>query len=218
MTHRRSGVLVAAVIALAATGCNGDDDTTDATTTPPPDTSAVPPTTEAPPTTESTTTSTTEPATTTTVDIESLKAQIAEDYLRAEEAREVLVRNPTLENLESRVGAITVPGSSSYESLLAFVRGMVERGERVVPGQPDYSEFTVESVNVTDLNSGTAELTVCLVTNEARVGLDGQPLDGTGVLKAGRLLQPVSRTADGWLVDEQPTVLSVTEGVTECPG
>ena len=100
--------------------------TTTPVTTPP-----TPPSTAAA-TTESTTPPVVTVAPTPTVDVEALKAEIAAAFIRGEELRDQLLRNPTLDGLEDRVGDIAVPGSPSDVSLLDGVRSMVEAGERRV--------------------------------------------------------------------------------------
>ena len=219
MPARRAGRVVAAAcaVALALAGCSGDDDDAGATTTPTTPAVTEPPATTAPVATTAppTTPPTTEP-TPTTLDEEALKAQIAEDFLRAEQEREDLLRNPTLDNLEERVGTqIAAPGSTNYIELVEFVRGMVERGERVVPGTPDYSEVTVESVELIDETH--AVVTACYVLNSARIDPSGKALEGTGVLVALRTQQPVDRTDHGWLPSEATIGLQSAQGATTCP-
>lgn len=220
MPTRRAGRVVAAAcaVALALAGCSDDDDA-GATTTPTTPAVTEPPATTAPVATTDppTTPPTTEP-TPTTLDEEALKAQIAEDFLRAEQEREDLLRNPTLENLEERAARIAVPGSEQYEDLVHFVRGLVERGERAVPGTPDYSDVTVENVALpTGPDRTRATVTVCDVSNQAIARSDGSIVPGTDDLIALRSEQPVELTSNGWLPGEPGTPIAGQRGATSCP-
>jgi len=221
MTHRPSRCIAALTLALAVTAlaaCTGDDDTEAGTSATVPVTeptaSATDPTTTA--STSSTTSTTAAP--TTAVDLQALKAQIAEDYLRSEQAREDLNRNPTVDNLEARVATITALGSENYHALVDFVRGMVERGERAMPGEPDYSEVLVESVELVDgTSSGQATVIACQVTNQVIVAPDGSIVPRTEGLIAVRVSQPVALTDRGWLPSAAGTTLQGQEGATSCP-
>ncbi len=210
--NARLGVVL--VVALVVASCSGDDDA-DPTTTQPPVTT--PPTTAAPTTTTSSTT--TLLATTTTVDpVEALKAEVAEAFVRTEQLREDLSRAPTLDGLEDKLAMLAVPGSPTYIGYLDFIQGLVERGERVVPGTPDWSEVRVESVEIVgDPSDGQAVMTACDVTNQAGVGPDGAIIEGSGQLSAARIRVPMQRTATGWLQTGETTGVGVWLEATECP-
>ncbi len=145
------------LVGFVGAGCSGDDDdAADATTvavaiagpvaerTSPP---TQPPTTPAP----TTATPTTPPAPpTTAVDLEALKAQIKADYERSWQVLAQLTESPTLDNFDATLAQIAVPGSENYNALKEFVTGMVQRGEHVVRGTPDYFSITVEVVELSD--------------------------------------------------------------------
>jgi hypothetical protein len=212
MTRRRFAAAAFVLVAVAP-ACNGDDDAVESL---PPETS-LPETTEPPPeTTEApTSTSTTVEPTTTTVDEEALKAQIAEDYLRAEQALEDLSRNPTLADLETKVAAIAVPGSESFQAIVAAVQQDVASGERLAAGEPDYSDVIVESVDVLDAAAGEAEVQACIISNQMRIGADGRPI-GQNRLLAARIRQSLQLTPSGWLRSSPRERVSIEEGVTAC--
>jgi hypothetical protein len=217
VVNARFGVLV--VVALVVTSCSGDDnaDPTAASTpvTTVPATAA--PTTVAVPSTLPPTTSTLA-ATSSTLDPgEALKAEVAAAFVRTEQLREDLSRAPTLDGLEDKLAMIAVPGSPTYIVYLDFFQGLVERGERVVPGTPDSSEVRVESVEfVGDPSDGQAVVTACDVTNEARVGPDGSVIEGSGGLLAARIKVPMQRTDSRWLQTGEATRVSIQREVTEC--
>jgi hypothetical protein len=60
---------------------------------------------------------------TTTISEDQLKAQITEDYLRAEQALEDLSRTPTPDGLEERVATIAVPGSALHSEIVGSAAG-----------------------------------------------------------------------------------------------
>jgi hypothetical protein len=203
----------AMLLVLVAAACNGDDD--DAVESSVPETTAAPAasppeTTEATTTTESTTT--TVEATTTTVDVE---AQIAQDYLRVQQALEDLSRNPGVPDLEAAVSAIAVGGSPAYESILDSIRERLATGERLVPGDPDYSDIFVELVEI-DPSGQRADVTACVVTNQVRLDANGQPI-GAPELFAARIRQTVEETSAGWLLLSNRTGLDIEQGATSCP-
>jgi hypothetical protein len=206
----------AAVVAVALAGCTDDDDASPATTTAAPVTTEVA-TTSVPSTTSATTTTTsptTTPAPSTTVDVVALKAQIAADYLTTEQASEDLSRNPTLDRLDEKVAAIATPGSTQFESVRQSVQNLVARGQRVAPGTPDYSESSVESVELDE--DGAAQVTACLVTNQVLVDSSGQTVGGLSDVTAAKIRQPMERTAEGWRQSDQGTRVSIREGATTC--
>ena len=148
----RSRLAVAALavaVVVSGTAYNGDDDdgegtTTVAPTTPPTVATTAAVATTAPPTDPPTTPAPTVPATT-VPDVDTIKTQIAADYVRSAQLRDEWTRNPTLENLDQRAATISAPGSPDYEGLVALIRELVEQGERLVPGEPDLNAVTVET-------------------------------------------------------------------------
>jgi hypothetical protein len=218
MTRRWLGAAAFVLVAVLA-ACNGDDDDAVVESSVPP-TTTVPETTELPETTEATTTTsgstipTTEASTTTAVDVE---AQVAADYLRVQQALEDLNRAPTLENLDERVSAIAVPGSAGHSQILSAVQQSVAAGERIVAGDPDYSDVIVEAVELPEGPAGEdAVVTACVVTNEAVVNAEGDVLDGTGRLIAARIRDTLQRTSNGWLLTAPPERVGIREGLTTC--
>ena len=209
---------VVGVLALAGAmaGCSGDDDAGDTTTTAAPTTAVAttesPPTTSAPPTTAAPTTA----APSTTLSAEALKAQIAEDYERAAKLRDELTRNPTLEGLEEQAALIAAPGSPAHSGLLELVREMVERGERLVPGDPDLNSTTVEIVEISAESPDVATVTVCVGNNDLRVGPSGEAVEAVAPY-AARIIQQVSQTPQGWLPASPFELVAGAEGTTECP-
>jgi hypothetical protein len=181
------------------------DTTTVATTAPP----TTPPSTTPPPTTR---------APTTTLTDDELKAQIAADYMRSSELLDELASNPTLDGLDERLAQIAAPGSVAAEDLRAFIVGMVERGERVINGAPDYSTVEVESVEFVGATPYIeATVTYCLVTNRIRIDSAGMPQPGTGGLIASREFQTVQPTPNGWLPSSRITEIWGEVGASECP-
>jgi hypothetical protein len=224
MRARLAGAVAAVTLLVAA--CSGDDDAddADATTVPTdPPATTVPETTVAPttPPTEPTVPATTDPVDpttpTTVVDLEALKADIAEDYVASYRARREITLNPTLENLEARAATIAAEGSPDYNGLVALIQDLVAKGERVIPGDPPIDENTVEVVEISDPSEDVAMVTTCRVFNWTRVGPDGIPVGDSGVLTAARTTQQVQRGDAGWLPASQTTVREAAEGVTECP-
>jgi hypothetical protein len=204
------------LLIAVAVACNGDDDD-DAVETLPPDTTvaetAVPTTSEPPATTDVPTTSTTVEATTTTVDVEALKAEIAEDYLRSWELRRELTANPTLDGLDEKLAQISAPGSEDEATLRSFIEELVSLNERVVAGTPD--EFRID-VEVVDVTSAGATVTVCFVGNSRRINAAGDTVLDLGTL-AVRTQQDVEQTGNGWLPASGERDLWQGLGVTECP-
>jgi hypothetical protein len=142
---------------------------------------------------------------------------VAAAFVRANQGREDLARSPSLDGLEGKLAAIALPGSPTYINFLDFIQGLVERGERVVPGTPDLSEVRVESVEIVGAPSaGRAVVTACTVTNEARVGADGKPVRGSGGLSAARIREPMQRTEAGWVLVGPTAGVAVKPGATEC--
>ena len=216
---RRLGVLLAVTLAVAA--CTNDDDADETTVPATTPSSTESPTTDAPTTTDARTTTeatTTTAAPTTTVDVEALKAQIAADYERSAELLDELVSSPTLEGLDERSALIMAPDTEAFNGVKEFVQGMVERGEHVVNGEPDYSTTTVEGVELVGSPPYTqAVVTSCVVTNRARVDSQGIVQEGTGILGAIREQSDVALTANGWLPSSSLTSLGEVVGGTECP-
>jgi hypothetical protein len=206
----------AAVVAVALAGCTDDDEASPTTTAAPPATTEVAsvPTTAEPSTTSATSPPPSTAMPTTTLDVEALKAQIAADYLKTEQASEDLSRNPTLDGLDEKVAAIATPGSSQFESVRQSVQNLVARGERVAPGTPDYSEASVESVELD--GGGAAQVTACLVTNQVLVDSSGQTVGGLNDVTAAKVRQPMERAAEGWRQSDQGTRVSIREGATTC--
>ncbi|MET0326164.1 MAG: hypothetical protein ABW219_13130 [Ilumatobacteraceae bacterium] len=223
----RPVLAAAAVVALLATSCTGDDDTADPTTAPvttqQADTTAVttteavattpaptdPPTTTAAPTTE---------APTTTIDEEALKAQIAADYQRSWANRNALAENPTLDGLDEKLAGIAVPGSGAYDAVRVFFRGLVDRGESVVPGTPDLFRIDVEDVELSDVTPLTeATVTICFISNRRRLDAQGNVIVGSDALIAARRLNKVQLTPNGWLPTDGFTDLWQGLDVAECP-
>lgn len=203
-------------VALALTACSDGDDDTDPGTTPPPTAATTePPATTTPVATTEPAAPTTSPAPPTTVDEETLKAQIAEDFVATEQAREDLTRNPTEDDLDGRVQEVAAPGSTSFDRLRDFVRELVATEERIVPGSPDYSEVVeVESVEL--VSESQALVTACLVSNQVRAPRSA-PVPATNTrLQAARIEQPMTWTPSGWRQSGDPAGLTIEEDVTSC--
>jgi hypothetical protein len=202
------------MLGVVLAGCGDDDDSAPSTTAPVTTDVA---TTASTTTTSSTTTTTTTSPPTTTVDVEALKAQITGDYLKTAQAVEDLLRNPTLDGLDDKLTAIAVPGSYSFTSIRATVEDFVAKGQRAAPGDPDYSDSSVQSVEmVGDPASGEAVVTVCRVTNQKLVDATGQVVGGATNVTAVKAQEPMMRTADGWRQADQGTQLSIQENATTC--
>ena len=202
----------AAALVLVAVACNGDDD--DAVESSVPETTAATTTSQAPETTEvPATTSTTVEATTTTVDVDALKAQITEDYLRSWQLRRELTANPTLDGLDEKLAQISAPGSESDSTMRQLIADLVANGERVVAGAPDLFRIDVEAI---EFGQDEATLTVCFVGNSQRVDSAGTVVLDLGTL-AVRTQQDVRRTANGWLPSSGQRDLWQGLEVTECP-
>jgi hypothetical protein len=216
MTRRRFAAAAFVLVAVAP-ACNGDDDdaaveTSVPATTVPDETQAPPATTEAP-----TSTSTTVEPTTTALDEEAVKAQIAEDYLAVQQALEDLNRAPTLENLDERLAAIATPGSPIHGELRTAIEHDVAVGERLVPGNPDYSDVFVETVELPEGPSGqTASVTACIVSNESVVGAQGQPIGDPGTLIAARVRDTLELSPTGWRLSGPRERVGIREGLTSC--
>ena len=212
-----ASTVVVAMLAVGFAACGDDDDSAPTTILPPVTTDATTVASTAPPTTESTTTTTTTLPPTTTVDVEAIKAQVAADYLKTAQAVEDLLRNPTLDNLDARLAEIAVPGSPSFTGIQATVQDDVSKGQHVAPGSPDYSDSSVESVEIVgDPAEGRAVVTVCLVTNSILVDSNGQKVGGTSAVTAAKFTQPMQRTTDGWRQSDEGTRVSIQENATTC--
>jgi hypothetical protein len=212
-----ASTVVVAVLVFAA--CGDDDDSAPTTILPPATTEATTTVAStAPPTTESTTTTiTTTLPPTTTVDVEAIKAQVAADYVKTDQALEDLLRIPTTEGLESRLAAIAVPGSFVSESVRATIEEYVAKGEHLAPGTPDYSDSTVEAVDFSgNPSEGRADVVVCAVTNSVVVDASGAQVGGVTAVTAARLRQPMQLTSGGWRQADQATGLSIQQGTNTC--
>jgi hypothetical protein len=210
-----ASTVAVAVLAVGAAACS-DDDAAPPTTTASPVTTAA--TTTAPPvTTAATTAATTTLPPTTTVDVEAIKAQVAADYLKTAQAVEDLLRNPTLDDLDARLAEIAVPGSFMDTGIRQTIEAYVANGQHVVPGSPDYSDSTVESVELVGSPAdGRATVRVCVVTNSKLVDSSGLVVGGISSLTAAELEQPMQLTADGWRQSDQTTGLSRHDNTTTC--
>ena len=175
-----------------------------ATTSPPTD----PPTTPAP----------TVPATT-VPDVEAIKAQIAADYVRASALRDEWTRKPDARR--PVIGAqrrSRLPGALDYEGLVALIRELVERGERVVPGEPDLNAVTVGARRDLARRLDHGDRRACIVFNDRRVGPTGETVGDTGIAeRASGFDSRSSCTANGWLPASPYEVVPAREGVTTCP-
>lgn len=221
--------MAAAGSLLAVAACNGDDGETEpttettieSTTTEAPETTE-PPTTPPPTTQPPTTPPPTVPATTstpTTSPEDALKAQIEADFELSRELLDELASNPTLDDLDARMSEIALPGSQPDLSIREFITGMVQRNERVVNGEPDYSLETVERIDLLGSAPYTqATVTSCYVSNRVRLDSAGIPQGGTGVLTASRLQRTVSLAPSGlWLSSDAAVILTPGVSATECP-
>jgi hypothetical protein len=228
-------LLVAA--ALTAAGCSDDDAAgndstvvepattpTSAVNTTAPSSATTVTTETSPPTTDAPTTVT--PTTTPPVDVEALKAEIARDYERAFYRGWKMLEMPSLRNLEARVAAVRVPGSPSFDQLVARIEELVALGDRVVPNDRDLLSVTVERVELVGRPPfRRAIVTVCEVTNRRQVtpaenSPTGNEIEvaGTGVLDVARYDEPVRLTDNGWLryVETRRGTL-FDQGETTCP-
>jgi hypothetical protein len=208
---------VAAALMLVAAACNGDDDD-DAVESSVPATTAAPETSQPPETTGApATTSTTVETTTTTLDVEALKAQIAEDYLRSWQLRRELTANPTLDGLDEKLAQISAPESESSTNLRVLIEELVTVGERVELADPTRNRIDVEGVELVGSDPvSEAVVTVCYVRDLVRRSTTGEIVSESGLL-ASRSREHVVRTPNGWLPDTG--FEDVWEGleVTECP-
>jgi hypothetical protein len=207
-----ASTVVVAVLVFAA--CGDDDDSAPTTILPPGTTEST--TTSTSTTTTTTTTTTTLPPTT-SVDVEAIKAQVAADYVKTAQAVEDLLRNPTLDNLDARLAEIAVPGSFVSNGIRSTIQNYVANGQHAAPGTPDYSDWTVESVDlIGGLADGRADVTACLVTNSVLVDSTGQTVGGVRTLTAAKIRQPMQVTSEGWRQSDQATALSQQEDTATC--
>ena len=214
--------LGAVVLVLVAAACNGDDD--DAVETSVPETTAVttepPATTEAPPETTESTTSTTAEATTTTVDVEALKAQIAADYLRSQQALEDLSRESRRStDLEAAVSCRSPsPGLRALsDHRRVHSRPTCDRRadrRRVTPTTPTSSSSRSRSTV-----GPTRPTCHGLLRRRTQSRIDaGRSADRRGDVLAARVRQTMAATSAGWLLaSELETGVDIERGVTSCP-
>jgi hypothetical protein len=223
-------LLVVGVVVLAG-ACSDDDDSADTVAPTPPPTAATAtgaPTTAVETTEALTTTSEAPTATTTTTvpptteSVDDLKAQIAADYVAARERARAITAEPSLRRLRAR--AARAATGEALDILVQHVRGLVEREERVVPGEPPVQVAIVEKVEIASLDATSATVTACIADN-SRVVLpaDESPIGsdvftGDGALVAERLVEPVTLTANGWLPSAaRVDVVGSWEGSDSCP-
>ncbi|MET0579081.1 MAG: hypothetical protein ABW122_10515, partial [Ilumatobacteraceae bacterium] len=140
------------------------------------------------------------------------------DYQRSWANRNALAENPTIDDLDVKLAQISAPGSEDYETVRAFISGLVESGERVVAGTPDLFRIDVEQVDLVG-PSPTAEavVTICFVGNRTRIDSQGNVVPGSGQLIAARRQDRVTSTPNGWLPTSGFTDLWQGLEVAECP-
>jgi hypothetical protein len=223
--------------ALAAAACSDDDSqgtsattpstpatsagtTVEAATSTAPTTSAVPTSPAQPPPTTDT------PTTPEPVDVEALKAQIAQDYERAFYRSYAMVRRPSLSNLPERAARVVIRGSRAFKAFVRRVAELVELGDRVVPNDPDLLAVTVEGVTLIGKPPyRRAIVTACEVDNRkqvtsARNSSAGHQIEvaGSGTLQVIRYEEPVRLTNHGWLRYRDPREgVGFERGETTCP-
>lgn len=223
---------VACMAATLIAACNGDDEPTATLATTAPSTTTTPElttvATSALDTTGSTGPSTSDvsaPPTTPAQDEEALKAQIAADYERS--FREILVmqENPSLDDLQARVDLVAAPGSEVHARLVQRISDLVDRGERVMPSDPDLTRVVVEQVElVGEPPYVRALVTNCETSNRRSVSsidtttatADVMSSD-TGELISFRTVQPVVLTPNGWLRSDLISTGGVYRGESSCP-
>ena len=202
-------LLVAALVLSAMAACDDGDDTAPTSTDPPTTeataTSDPTATTDAPTTAPTTAPSTSTAPGPTTSPEDALAAEIAADYLEAEEAIYALVHEPSLDQLEQRVALVAAPGSPFFDLMVARVTELVELGDIVTANDPDIDHVEIEDIEVVDGDS--ALLTICRVTNLKQVTPGASPTGedvltlGTGELIASRSRECRLCTSNAWLRD-----------------
>ena len=117
--------------------------------------------------------------------------------MRSVALRDEWTRNPTLDDLDERAATISAPGSPDYEGLVALIRELVERGERLVPGEPDLNAATVEPVEISsetpDRCDRRRRASCSTIDGSARTV---ETVGDSGILSAIRIRQQVERTAE----------------------
>jgi len=231
--QRRRRVAVITAMTVAAGACSGDEGavstipivstTTEVPLADPPTTDTVPSSSTAPgtddptpttavPTTDGPTTVESTPVNPTTVPLptspnpdadERLRATIARDFLRAENATWEISTNLRRKNLEQRVARVLVKDSPAYYDQLAVYLSLIDNRERLILGQPPTMKFIVEKVELAGRRPfKRATVTFCNVSNVVSVRTlpDGsaEETGGSEDVIAARYRVPVRLTSDGW--------------------
>jgi hypothetical protein len=157
-------------------------------------------------TTTSTTAATTVPAPTSTT-LDDLKTQIAADFQRSSLHEYDLLVNPSLDNLDAKVDDLAPAGSDFHATIVATIRDLVAKGDRVIANDPDILKVTVENVELVGEPPYTeATVTSCTVENRKRVTPAENSPTGTeievgdsGLITAYHTVEPVRLTEKGWL-------------------
>ncbi len=198
----------------------------------PPDSSTTPGTDEPPPTTAVPTTDGPTTVVPTTVPLptspnpgpdERLRATIARDFLRAENATWEISTNLRRKNLEQRVARVAVKDSPAYFNRLTTYLDVLDKRQRIRLGEPPTLKFIVEEVEFVGRRPyERATVTLCSVNNIVRIETlpDGtiRVAGGSEKISAVRTRVPVRRTAIGW--NRYTVVGTYTgrwEGAQACP-
>jgi hypothetical protein len=136
-----------------------------------------------------------------------------------------MLREPSLDDLESRAADIGAPGSDYYNAVLERVRTLVQFGDIVRPNDPEISFAEVREVQlVGDPPYTQAVVTVCDVSNDMRVtpaenapsGTESRVGEDAGRLVAALADTPMVLTDRGWVRTDHPLDGEVWIGADTC--
>jgi hypothetical protein len=220
MTRQPLPVLLCGL--LLAVACSGDEPVTTPTSLVVP-TAAATTSTSSTTSTTSSTTSTVPPST--TIDVESLKAQIAAEFEEDQRRLLEIFARPSLDGLDERLAEIAEPGSQSTIQYKARLEELVELGQGLVPNDPDLNVTMVESVElVGDPPYTEAIVTSCIVDDYRVVTLPEFSPTGTEILvggsevfSVGRYTEPLRLSERGWVKYTGRRDVVRFPGATTCP-
>lgn len=236
---RFNAALVAtAAFAVGLSACSDDDDPLSGVTDPATTIAALPtttPTTTAPVTTLPPVTTTLPPTTVTTVppptlvtggtpDDEALAAQVAADYAAGLQRMRVLEAEPTLENLDARVGEFAAPDSPFFTQIRDGVAGLVADGQVIVLNDPPIDTLTVEEVRFRGTAPyTTADVLACEgnnlkeITPAANSPTGSEEVHADEGILALRVWLVLVATPDGWKrYDDNTNFVKAFEGQATC--
>lgn len=218
---RFNAALVAtAAFAIGLVACSDDDDPLSGVTDPPTTIATLPtttPTTTAPVTTLPPVTATTLPPTTVTTvppptlvtggtpEDEALAAQVAADYAAGLQRMRVLEAEPTLENLDARVGEFAAPDSPFFAQIKGVIEGLIAEGRIIKLDDPPVDAVTVEEVRFRGEAPFTAaDVLVCEGNNLQEITPAASSPTGSEIVHvdegilALRVWVVVEATPEGW--------------------